>query len=67
MAPIIGEPLRFHWFPVADDDVRTTLPPRQKATGPPALIVGLTGRGFIVIFTVLREFAHVPEFAVIVY
>lgn len=35
-------------FPVAEDDVRTTLPPLQKVIGPPAAMVGVTGVGFTV-------------------
>jgi hypothetical protein len=35
-------------FPVADDDVNTTLPPAQKVKGPPAEIVGVAGIGFTV-------------------
>jgi Cu/Ag efflux protein CusF len=35
-------------FPVADDDVKTTLPPAQKVKGPPAEMVGVDGIGFTV-------------------
>ena len=35
-------------FPLADDDVNTTLPPEQKLNGPPAEIVGVAGVGFTV-------------------
>jgi hypothetical protein len=35
-------------FPVADEDVSTTLPPAQKVKGPPAEIVGVAGIGFTV-------------------
>jgi hypothetical protein len=37
-----------HVFPVADEDVNTTLPPAQKVNGPPAEIVGVVGNGFTV-------------------
>ena len=36
-------------FPVADEDVKTTLPPVQKVVGPPAVIVGVVGSGVTVI------------------
>ena len=39
-APPIGEPFRYHWLPLALLDVNITLPPWQKASGPPAAIVG---------------------------
>ena len=35
-------------FPVADDEVRTTLPPAQNVVGPPAEMVGVAGNGFTV-------------------
>ncbi len=35
-------------FPVADDDVNTTLPPAQKVNGPLAEIVGVEGSGLTV-------------------
>ncbi len=37
-----------HKFPVADDDVSTTLPPAQNVNGPPAEIVGVDGNGVTV-------------------
>jgi hypothetical protein len=37
-----------HKLPVADEDVKVTLPPAQKVTGPPAVIVGVGGIGFTV-------------------
>lgn len=33
-------------FPVADDEVNTTLPPVQKVVAPPAVIVGVAGKAF---------------------
>ena len=36
-------------FPLADEDVKTTLPPAQNVVEPPALIVGVAGTGFTVI------------------
>jgi hypothetical protein len=35
-------------FPVAEDEVKTTDPPAQKVSGPPAEIVGAVGIGFTV-------------------
>jgi len=35
-------------FPLAEEDVKTTLPPAQKVNGPPAEIVGVEGSGFTV-------------------
>ena len=35
-------------FPVADDDVRTTVPPVQKVVAPPAVIVGVVGKALTV-------------------
>ena len=35
-------------FPVAEDEVRVTLPSSQKAVGPPAVMVGVTGNGVTV-------------------
>lgn len=37
-----------HRLPVADEDVKVTLPPIQKVVGPPAEIVGVAGMGFTV-------------------
>jgi hypothetical protein len=37
-----------HTLPVADEEVKTTLPPAQKVNGPPAVIVGVAGSGFTV-------------------
>jgi Cu/Ag efflux protein CusF len=55
-------------FPVAEDDVNTTLPPAQKVNGPPAEIVGVEGSGFTV--TVVPEDGaetHVPLSTLTVY
>ena len=35
-------------FPLAEEDVNTTLPPAQKVNGPPAVMVGVAGIGFTV-------------------
>ena len=35
-------------FPVADEEVKTTLPPVQNVVAPPAVIVGVVGNGFTV-------------------
>ena len=40
-------------FPVADEDVKTTLPPEQNVVGPPAEIVGVAGVAFTVTFCVV--------------
>ena len=37
-----------HVLPVADEDVSTTLPPAQKVSGPPAVMVGAAGAGLTV-------------------
>lgn len=43
-------------------EVRTTLPPAQKVAGPPAVIVGVAGRGFTVT-AVAADAALWQEFA----
>jgi hypothetical protein len=48
VAPLIADPSLYHWLPVAEDEVNTTLPPAQKVVGPPALIVGVDGIGLTV-------------------
>ena len=35
-------------LPEAEDDVKTTLPPAQKESGPPAVMVGVVGVGLMV-------------------
>ena len=35
-------------LPVADEEVKTTLPPAQNVVGPPAVIVGVAGIGLTV-------------------
>ena len=35
-------------LPVADDEVKVTLPPVQKVVGPPGVMVGVAGKGFTV-------------------
>lgn len=52
-------------FPVADDDVKTTLPPVQKVVGPPAVIVGVAGAGVTVIVLAVDGF-EVQPFTVVV-
>lgn len=37
-----------HTFPVAAEEVNTTLPPAQKVVGPPAVIVGVAGKALTV-------------------
>ena len=37
-----------HRFPLAEEEVNTTLPPAQKVNGPPAEIVGVAGTGVTV-------------------
>jgi hypothetical protein len=48
VAPPIGLPLRYHWLPLALDDVSVTLPPAQNVVGPPGVIVGVAGIGLTV-------------------
>lgn len=49
-------------FPVATEEVNTTLPPAQKLNGPPAEMVGAAGIGFIVtIVTADAREEHPPE------
>ena len=43
-----------HVFPVAEDDVKVTLPPEQKVVGPPAEIVGVVGGVTTVTFCVVE-------------
>lgn len=40
-----------HRLPVADDEVKVTLPPAQNVVGPPGVIVGVAGTGFTVPLT----------------
>ena len=37
-----------HKLPVADDEVKVTLPPAQNVVGPPGVIVGVAGKEFTV-------------------
>jgi hypothetical protein len=37
-----------HTLPLADDEVKVTLPPAQKVVGPPGVTVGVAGNGFTV-------------------
>ena len=58
-------------FPVADEDVNTTLPPVQKVVAPPAVTVGVAGNGFTVTvvpaevaevqFPLFTETLYVPD------
>src|SRR5437868_797568 len=41
----MGLPFRYHWLPVALEEVRVTLPPEQNVVGPPAMTVGVAGAG----------------------
>ncbi len=36
-------PFKYHWLPVALEEVNVTLPPLQKIVGPFALTVGVAG------------------------
>ena len=47
VAPPIGEPSRFHWLPVADDEVNVTVPP-HCVIEPAGVIVGVAGTGLMV-------------------
>ena len=44
----MATPPRYHWLPVAEEEVSTTLPPTQKVMAPDALIVGVEGIGVTV-------------------
>ena len=39
-----------HKLPIGSEDVSVTLPPSQNVVGPPAVIVGVEGKGFTVTF-----------------
>ena len=43
-----------HVFPVAEDEVKVTLPPEQNVVGPPAVIVGVAGGATTVTFCVVE-------------
>ena len=62
LAPLIGEPFRYHWLPVALLDVSVTLPPWQNVVAaPPVLIVGVVGVGFTVtVIAADAALAHEP-------
>lgn len=47
-----------HVFPVALDDVNTTLPPVQNVNGPLAETVGVLGNGFTVMVVEAVEEVH---------
>ena len=47
LTPPIGEPFKFHWLPVADDDVKVTVPP-HCVIGPAGVNVGVAGNGLMV-------------------
>ena len=44
----IATPSLYHWLPVLDDELNTTLPPVQKLVAVAAVIVGVAGVGFTV-------------------
>ena len=48
VAPPIGLPFRYHWFPVALLDVSVTLPPWQNVVAPFGVIVGVGGVGLTI-------------------
>jgi hypothetical protein len=48
VAPPIGLPFRYHWFPLALLEVSVTLPPSKKVVGPLGVVVGVGGVGFTV-------------------
>ena len=41
-------PSLYHWLPVAEEEVKVTLPPVQNVVAPPAEMVGVGGIGFTV-------------------
>lgn len=57
-----------HKLPVADDEVKVTLPPVHNPVGPLVVIVGFSGNGFTVTFlTVDGNELQTPLFTVTVY
>ena len=48
VAPAIGLPFRYHWFPLALLEVSVTLPPSKNVVGPLGVIVAVGGVGFTV-------------------
>ena len=67
MAPGIIALLKYHWYPAAGEEVRVTLPPLQKTTAPPGVMVGTAGIGFTVTSTSSVELEQPPRDAVILY
>jgi hypothetical protein len=47
----IGAPFKYHLLPEEAEDVKSTLSPRQKLVGPPAVMVGVEGITLTVINT----------------
>ena len=41
-------PSLYHWFPIAEDEVKSTLPPAQKVVGVVVLMVGVVEAAFTV-------------------
>lgn len=60
MAPAIIDPFKYHWLPLAADEVSSTEPPVQNVVGPPGVIVGVAGNGFTVT-NVATEVAEQPD------
>jgi hypothetical protein len=54
----MGVPFKLHWLPLAEEEVRVTLPPWQKVVGPPAEIVGIVGNALTVMVTLDVEAVH---------
>jgi hypothetical protein len=48
VAPPIGLPFRYHWFPLALLEVSVTLPPWQNVVDPFGVTVGVGGAGLTV-------------------
>ena len=53
-APLIGDPLRYHWLPVPLLDDSVTVPPWQNVVAEPAVIVGVAGVGLTVTLIVFE-------------
>src|SRR5262245_37334308 len=64
VAPPMALPSRYHWLPLALDEVRVTLPPAQKVVGPPGVMVGVAGVALTTTFVVPA--AEVQPFTVTV-
>ena len=58
--PVIELPSKYHWFPVAELEVKVTEPPVQKAVVLPGLINGVAGKGVTVMVPVALSAPQPP-------